>query len=55
MDSVTWSDPIIAASYMWYEVEMGIFVCNIASNALFLLIRSCTHHKLQIDGIPVKK
>lgn len=46
MDKVTWHDTIIAASYLWYEVELGIFVCNIASNALFLLVRSCTHHKL---------
>lgn len=46
MNKVTWHDTIIAASYIWYEVEIGIFVCNIASNALFLLVRSCTHHKL---------
>ena len=41
-----WDDTIIAASYLWFEVEMGIFVGNLASNALFLMIRSCTHHKL---------
>ena len=44
-----WEDPVISATYIWFEVEWGIFVGNIASNLLFLLLRSCTHHKLQLD------
>jgi len=50
-----WEDPVISATYVWFEVEWGIFVGNIVSNLLFLLLRSFTHHKLQLDQIAVKK
>jgi len=50
-----WEDPVLSATYVWFEIEWGIFIGNIISNSLFLLIRSLTHHKLQLDQIPVKK
>jgi hypothetical protein len=50
-----WEDPVLSATYVWFEVEWGIFIGNIASNSLFLLLRSFTHHKLQLDQVPVKK
>jgi len=52
---INWRDSASSATYLWFEVEWGIFVGTIVSNLLFLLIRSCTHHKLQLDSIPVKK
>jgi hypothetical protein len=50
-----WGDPVLSATYVWFEVELGIFIGTIISNSFFLLLRTLTHHKLQLDKIPVQK
>jgi len=52
---MNWKDPVLSATYVWFEIEWGIFLGTVISTTLFLLLRSCTHHKLQLDEIPVKK
>ena len=43
-DSLQWE-----ASYIWLEIEQLVFISILCSNVVFLLIRSCVKHKLQLD------
>jgi len=52
---MNWKDPVLSATYVWFEIEWGIFLGTVISTTLFLVLRSSTHHKLQLDEIPVKK
>ena len=52
---MNWNDPVLSATYVWFEVEWGIFAGTIFSTTLYLLIRSLTHNKLKLDQVPVKK
>ena len=45
----------LAASFMWFQVELGVFFGLLLSNAFFLAIRSCVRHTLQLDDIPDRK
>ena len=45
----------LAASFMWFQVELGVFIGLLLSNAIFLAIRTCVRHKLQLDDIPERK
>lgn len=45
----------LAASYMWFQVELAVFGGLLLSNATFLAIRSCIRHKIQLDEIPERK
>jgi len=45
----------LASTFMWFQVEFGVFIGLIVSNGLFLAIRSCVRHKLQLDEIPERK
>ena len=48
-------DQGVAAVYMWFEIEWMIFAGTILSNIIFLMIRSCERHKIQLDRMPVRK
>lgn len=41
--------------FLFLEVEWAVFIGTIFSNVLFLALRSCIHHKIQLDQIPVRR
>lgn len=45
----------VSGIYIWLEIEWGVFLGTLLSNALFLALRSCFRHKIQMDIIPEKK
>jgi hypothetical protein len=44
-----------AATYLWLTVEIFCFVSIIISNCLFMALRTCFHHKVQMDKVAEKK
>jgi len=53
-----WEGPThlsLAATFMWFQVETGVFIGLLVSNAIFLAVRACIRHKLQLDDIPERK
>jgi hypothetical protein len=45
----------INAVYYWLTVEITAFVAIVASNIIFLMCRTCFHHKVQIDKVAERK
>lgn len=43
------------SSYIWLEIEQLVFMSILVSNVVFILIRSCVKHKLQLDSIDEKR
>ncbi len=42
----------ITATTIWLMLEEVFWVSVVFSNILFLAIRSCTRHKIQLDKVP---
>lgn len=45
----------LASTYMWFQIEIGVFMSLIFSNAIFLALRTCARNKLRLDNIPERK
>lgn len=43
------------SSYLWLIIEQLVFISTLVSNMLFIGIRSCVRHKLQLDIIDEKR
>lgn len=49
------ADTSSSAIFIWMTTELYTFICTIISNVLFLALRSCIHHKIQLDKVPERK
>lgn len=43
------------SSYLWLIIEQLVFISTLASNVIFIIIRSFVRHKLQLDLIDEKR
>lgn len=41
--------------YIWLELEWMIFSATLISNVVFIMVRSCVRHKIQLDQVPERK
>jgi hypothetical protein len=44
--------PNVKETLLWFYIEWLFFFASILSNCLFLLIRTCVHHKVKVEDIP---
>lgn len=53
---INWSvDPDVSAVFLFLEVEWAVFLGTLGSNVVFIALRTCFHHKIQLDVIPERK
>jgi hypothetical protein len=52
---ITFFDIDLSGSYIWLEVEWLVFLGTLFSNALFIALRSCFTHQIQIETVPERK
>lgn len=43
------------SSYLWLIIEQLVFISTLMSNVVYIALRSCVRHKLQLDRQDVKK
>jgi hypothetical protein len=46
---IPWNDNTTSATFLWLEVEWAVFLGLLLSNTCFIAIRTCVHHKIQLD------
>jgi hypothetical protein len=42
----------LTAVYIWFEIEWVVFISTLMSNCIFLMLRSCMHHKVKVEEVP---
>lgn len=51
-----WSaDPNADACFIFLEIQWIVFLGTILANMLFIMLRTCIRHKIQLDQVPERK
>jgi hypothetical protein len=49
------ADSGLSSVMIWFEIEWLVFIGTVLSNMLFLALRTCMRHKIQLDQVPERK
>lgn len=53
---IPWTqDPNVSGVYLYLEVEWSVFLATLIGNMVFIAIRTCVKHEIQLDQVPKKK
>jgi len=45
----------VTAMFIWFAVELMVFFSTLVSNIIFLAIRNCVRHKIEVNVVPERR